>query len=60
MVKTFTVRFKEISNKKKNPGFKLGAKEILKNKKIKKEFYKDMKVINYLVFERVGSLKNEN
>jgi len=35
-MKTFIVNFKEIIDEEKNPGFKLGVKSILKNKKIKK------------------------
>jgi hypothetical protein len=35
--KCFSVNFKDLADKKKNPNFKLGAESILKNEKIKKK-----------------------
>ena len=38
IMKFFIVNFKDLANPKKNPGFKLGAKEILENKNIEKKY----------------------
>ena len=39
-VKAFSVRSKEVFDKRKNPGLKLSVDAIIKNKKIKKYQYK--------------------
>jgi len=43
MGKTFIVNFKDLVDEKKNPNFKLSAKEILRNKKIFKKKLKTVK-----------------
>jgi len=44
-MKCFSVNFKDLADKKKNPKFSLSVREILKNKKIKKKFIKVPKIM---------------
>jgi len=39
-LKAFTVNFKDITDRKKNPKLSLSAKDIIKNMKIKKKYFK--------------------
>jgi len=48
-MKCFSVNFKDLADKKKNPKFSLSVREILKNKKIKKKFIKVPKIKGLLL-----------